>query len=179
MKPLVKTSGSKISTSTYRSSAVRSEGRLDVRKSAGSPELSARNASLMTSEYRVAKRPRGRVLVDYNQNAWGRTPLPASTLRPRPEATVSTPLAWKKSRLVPASNFWLDNVRADRARRRFMKPLLAAKGRTDLKTFLTPHEIANRLEIFDVIAIRALTATSIGTASSVPQIPQTKLRRSA
>ena len=29
--------------------------------------------ALMTAEYRVANRPRGRVLVDYNQNAWGRT----------------------------------------------------------------------------------------------------------
>jgi hypothetical protein len=27
---------------------------------------------LVTAEYRVAKRPAGRVLVDYNQNAWGR-----------------------------------------------------------------------------------------------------------
>ena len=34
-------------------------------------ELAARIPALMTSEYRVAKRPRGRVLVDYNQNAWG------------------------------------------------------------------------------------------------------------
>jgi len=27
----------------------------------------------MTAEYRVAKRPHGRVLVDYNQNRWGST----------------------------------------------------------------------------------------------------------
>jgi len=35
-------------------------------------------------EYRVAKRPKGRVLLDYNQNAWGRTPasrLPSSVFR--------------------------------------------------------------------------------------------------
>ncbi len=36
-------------------------------------ELAGRHPRLMTSEYRVAKRPKGRVLVDYNQNAWGRT----------------------------------------------------------------------------------------------------------
>ena len=36
-------------------------------------ELAARNPELMTAEYQVAKRPKGRVLVDYNQNAWGRT----------------------------------------------------------------------------------------------------------
>ena len=45
-------------------------------------ELASRHPQLMTSEYRVAKRPRGRVLVDYNQNAWGRTL--ASVYSPRP-----------------------------------------------------------------------------------------------
>ena len=34
-------------------------------------ELAARHPALITAEYRVAKRPRGRVLVDYNQNALG------------------------------------------------------------------------------------------------------------
>ncbi|HEY8714257.1 MAG TPA: hypothetical protein VIM00_02705, partial [Candidatus Acidoferrum sp.] len=32
-------------------------------------ELEARHPKIITAEYRVAKRPRGRVLVDYNQNA--------------------------------------------------------------------------------------------------------------
>jgi bifunctional non-homologous end joining protein LigD len=35
--------------------------------------LAARNPELLTAEYRIAKRPARRVLVDYNQNAWGRT----------------------------------------------------------------------------------------------------------
>ena len=34
-------------------------------------ELASRHPALITAEYRVAKRPRGRVLVDYNQNALG------------------------------------------------------------------------------------------------------------
>ena len=34
-------------------------------------ELATRIPALMTAEYRVAKRPKGRVLVDYNQNALG------------------------------------------------------------------------------------------------------------
>jgi len=38
-----------------------------------SHELAIRNPSLITAEYRVAKRPKGRVLVDYNQNRWGST----------------------------------------------------------------------------------------------------------
>ena len=51
---------------------------------------------LITAEYRVAKRPEGRVLVDYNQNAWGRTLASIYSVRPRPTATVSTPLTWEE-----------------------------------------------------------------------------------
>src|SRR5262249_51637640 len=36
-------------------------------------ELEARHPKVVTAEYRVAKRPAKHVLVDYNQNAWGRT----------------------------------------------------------------------------------------------------------
>ncbi|HWI56602.1 MAG TPA: non-homologous end-joining DNA ligase, partial [Bacillota bacterium] len=39
---------------------------------------------LITAEYRVAKRPKGRVLVDYNQNAWGRTLASVYSVRPKP-----------------------------------------------------------------------------------------------
>ena len=59
-------------------------------------ELAARHPALITAEYRVAKRPHGRVLVDYNQNAWGRTLASIYSVRPRPEATVSTPVTWKE-----------------------------------------------------------------------------------
>src|SRR6266478_2080893 len=57
-------------------------------------ELAARHPALMTAEYRVMKRPRGRVLVDYNQNRWGSTLASVYSPRPRPEATVSTPATW-------------------------------------------------------------------------------------
>src|SRR5688572_10786832 len=50
--------------------------------------------SIITAEYRIAKRPAGRVLVDYNQNAWGRTLASVYSPRPKPGATVSTPVAW-------------------------------------------------------------------------------------
>ena len=56
-------------------------------------ELAGRHPALMTAEYRVAKRPHGRVLVDYNQNAWGQTLASIYSVRPRPEASVSTPVA--------------------------------------------------------------------------------------
>src|SRR6201999_701988 len=59
-------------------------------------ELATRNPKLITAEYKVAKRPHGRVLVDYNQNAWGRTLASIYSVRPRPEATVSTPVTWKE-----------------------------------------------------------------------------------
>ena len=42
----------------------------------------ARHPKLLTTEYRVAARPRGRVLVDYNQNAWGQTLASIYSVRP-------------------------------------------------------------------------------------------------
>ena len=58
--------------------------------------LAALRPDLMTAEYRIAKRPRQRVLVDYNQNAWGRTLASIYSVRPQPKATVSTPITWKE-----------------------------------------------------------------------------------
>ena len=49
-------------------------------------ELAEPAPTLMTSEYKVAKRPKGRVLVDYNQNAWGRTLASVYSVRPHPRA---------------------------------------------------------------------------------------------
>ena len=51
---------------------------------------------MLTAEYRVAKRPAGRVLVDYNQNAWGRTLASLYSVRARPHATVSAPVTWQE-----------------------------------------------------------------------------------
>jgi DNA ligase D-like protein (predicted polymerase) len=57
--------------------------------------LDALHPALITSEYRVAKRPTGRVLVDYNQNAWGRTLASVYSVRPQPRALVSTPVTMR------------------------------------------------------------------------------------
>ena len=97
-------------------------------------ELAARHPALMTAEYRVAKRPQGRVLVDYNQNAWGRTLASIYSVRPRPEATVSTPVTWNEvERGVRIEDFTLRNVPARIAKvGDLWKPLLAARGRFDL-----------------------------------------------
>lgn len=92
----------------------------------------------MTSEYSVARRPRGRVVVDYNQNRWGSTLASVYSVRPRPLAIVSTPLTWSEvSGRARAEDFRIDNVPARvRARGDLWKPLLAARGRTNLDTFL-------------------------------------------
>ena len=99
--------------------------------------LAALRPDLMTAEYRIAKRPRQRVLVDYNQNAWGRTLASIYSVRPQPKATVSTPITWKElERGVRIEDFRMDNVR-----RRIKKlgdlwaPLLARKGRAKLASF--------------------------------------------
>jgi bifunctional non-homologous end joining protein LigD len=94
-------------------------------------ELAAKHPKLITAEYRVAKRPRGRVLVDYNQNAWGRTLASVYSVRPKPHAPVSTPVSWEEvGRKIRIEDFRLDNVR-DRlaAVGDLWKPLLAKRGR--------------------------------------------------
>ena len=101
-------------------------------------ELAVRHPALMTSEYRVAKRPKGRVLVDYNQNAWGRTLASVYSVRPHPRACVSTPITWKEVEAgVRIEDFRIDNVRARfKKTGDLFKPLLAKKGRVDLGKFL-------------------------------------------
>jgi bifunctional non-homologous end joining protein LigD len=57
-------------------------------------ELANRHPTILTAQYRIAKRPKGRVLVDYNQNAWGRTLASVYSVRPTKAASVSTPVTW-------------------------------------------------------------------------------------
>jgi bifunctional non-homologous end joining protein LigD len=101
-------------------------------------ELAVRHPALITAEYRVAKRPRGRVLVDYNQNAWGRTLASIYSVRPRDEASVSTPVTWKEiDRGVRIEDFTLKNVPARVARLGDLwKPVLRARGRFDLSKYV-------------------------------------------
>lgn len=100
--------------------------------------LAAQAPQLITAVYKVAKRPRGRVLVDYNQNAWGRTLASIYSVRPQPKATVSTPVKWSElERGVSINDFRMDNVPA-RLRRLgdLWKPLLAKRGRFKLEVYL-------------------------------------------
>jgi bifunctional non-homologous end joining protein LigD len=101
-------------------------------------ELAARHPALMTAQYRVAKRPSGRVLVDYNQNAWGRTLASVYSVRPRPDATVSTPVTWNEVETgVRMEDFAVHNVRARIARLGDLwAPLNRPRGRFALTKFV-------------------------------------------
>jgi bifunctional non-homologous end joining protein LigD len=77
-----------------------------------SVELSKKYPQLMTAVYTRAKRPAGRVLVDYNQNRWGSTLASIYSVRPTPEASVSTPVTWKELPKVEIADFTVRNVPA-------------------------------------------------------------------
>ena len=139
MKPLAKTSGSKgmhIYVPIIRGPVQKTVWTF---AKALAVELASRNPGLMTSEYKVARRPKGRVLLDYNQNRWGSTLASIYSVRPTPLASVSTPLTWKEVAAgVSIEDFRLDNVR-DRINKSgdLWKPLVVSRGRTNLETFLT------------------------------------------
>ncbi len=73
MKPLVKTSGSEgLHLYVAIARGPRQKQVWGFAK-ALAKRLEKEHPRLVTAEFLVADRPRGRVLVDYNQNAWGRT----------------------------------------------------------------------------------------------------------
>ena len=138
MPSVVKTTGSK-GLHVY-APIVRGPEQGDVRTFAHvlAQELARRHPGLITAEYRVAKRPRGRVLVDYNQNRWGSTLASIYSVRPRPEATVSTPVTWKEvEKGVRVEDFTVKTVPARVATiGDVWKPLLEKRGRFDLSQFV-------------------------------------------
>jgi bifunctional non-homologous end joining protein LigD len=138
MKPLVKTTGSSgvhIYVPIVRGLL---QKKVWTFAKALAQTLAAQNSELLTAEYRIAKRPEGRILVDYNQNAWGRTLASIYSVRPKPGATVSTPLTWDEvEKGVQLSDFTIANVPA-RVKKLgdLWKPLLAARGRFDLESVM-------------------------------------------
>jgi bifunctional non-homologous end joining protein LigD len=138
MRPLVKTTGSRgihIYVPIVRGPLQKEVWTVAKRLA---KELAAENPSQITSEYRVAHRPAGRVLVDYNQNAWGRTLASVYSVRPKPLATVSMPVTWKEvSRGIRIENFHLRNAPRRIARLGDLwKPLLSTRGRFRLEKLL-------------------------------------------
>ncbi len=100
--------------------------------------LAPEHAKLLTVVYKTANRPRGRVLLDYNQNAWGRTLASVYSVRPKRRAPVSTPVSWREvERGLHIEDFRMDNVPA-RVRKLgdLWESLLAQSGRFDLRRYL-------------------------------------------
>jgi bifunctional non-homologous end joining protein LigD len=104
--------------------------------------MAKQSPALITAEYKIAKRPQGRVLVDYNQNAWGRTLSSLYSVRPKPHAPVSMPVTWKEiEKGITIEQFTLKN-----ARQRIKKlgdlwtPLLPnQQPRVDLSNVMKAH----------------------------------------
>ena len=104
-------------------------------------ELESRHPNIITAEYRKVKRPYARVLVDYNQNAWGRTLASIYSVRPTPFAGVSTPVTWEEiEEGISIDDFRIDNVRERVAEvGDLWKPVAVGKKRFDLtKVFTAP-----------------------------------------
>jgi bifunctional non-homologous end joining protein LigD len=100
--------------------------------------MEQRDPKLVTAEYKITRRPEGRVLVDYNQNAWGRTLASIYSVRPKPRASVSTPVTWKEvEEGIAIEDFRMDNVPSRLAKLGDLwEPLLEKKGRFRLDKFL-------------------------------------------
>ena len=101
-------------------------------------QMEAARPKTITAIYAKARRPHGRVLVDYNQNAWGRTLASIYSVRPTPAASVSMPVTWEEvAGGVAIEDFRIDNA-PERIRERgdLWKPLLSAKGRFRLESLI-------------------------------------------
>jgi bifunctional non-homologous end joining protein LigD len=118
-------------------------------------DLARRHPALMTVEYRVAKRPAGRVLVDYNQNASGRTLASVYSVRPTLFAGVSMPVSWKEvERGVSVEDFHMKNAVAR----------VRAKG--DLYSPLVPAS-APRFDVYGTFAGQDASAPHVGQSRRV------------
>jgi bifunctional non-homologous end joining protein LigD len=97
--------------------------------------LAKQHPKLITAVYRVAERPAGHVLVDYNQNAWGRTLASAYSVRPKPGAPISMPLRWEEvEQGIRLEDFHMRNAAARIAETGdLFKPLLQKRGRVSLE----------------------------------------------
>ena len=99
---------------------------------------------ILTSEYRVAKRSPNRILVDYNQNAWGRTLASVYSVRPKPRAPVSAPVTWEEvERGIEIAEF--PHRQHDAAPREGGRPLsLLCSSRKIASSLRLPYEIADQ-----------------------------------
>src|SRR5204863_3419544 len=100
--------------------------------------LESRHPNIITAEYGVAKSLAKHVLVDYNQNAWGRTLASVYSVRPTPLATVSTPVTWEEvEHGISMQEFTLSTVPGRIAEvGDLWEDLLKPEGRFDLEAAL-------------------------------------------
>ncbi len=138
MKPLVKTTGSRGVHIYVPIERGPTQKQVWTFAKTFAVSLASLKTELLTSEYRVERRPRERVLVDYNQNAWGRTLASVYSVRPRPGAPVSTPVSWAEvERGIAMDDFRMDNVPARLSKLGDgWKPMLAKRGRFPLARML-------------------------------------------
>jgi bifunctional non-homologous end joining protein LigD len=97
-------------------------------------QIAKAHPDILTAEYKIAKRPKGRVLVDYNQNAFGKTLASIYSVRPNEDAAVSTPVTWEELEAgCEPGDFTMRNVpqRLEKVGD-LWKPLLSKSGRFKL-----------------------------------------------
>ena len=103
-----------------------------------SHELAKVHSDVLTAVYKVEKRPKNRVLLDYNQNRFGATLASIYSVRPNEFAGVSTPVTWEEVEhgIVP-EDFTMLNV-PERVEQLgdLWKPLIQPRGRYDLGKLL-------------------------------------------
>jgi bifunctional non-homologous end joining protein LigD len=119
----------------------------DVRRAAVAlaREMERRAPDLATSAW--WKEERHGVFMDYNQNARDRTVAAAYSIRPRPDARVSTPLSWDEVPNVDASAFTIDSVPERFAQVGDAAADIAAHaGRLDGLLALSDRDTANGLQ---------------------------------
>jgi bifunctional non-homologous end joining protein LigD len=138
MKPLAKTTGSRgihVYVAIVRGPT---QKRVWAFAKRFAQDMAKLRPHLITAEYRIAKRPEGRVLVDYNQNAWGRTLASVYSPRPQPRATVSAPLTWQEVEGgAQTEDFCIGNMPRRIAEvGDLWAPLLAKQARFDLEPLL-------------------------------------------
>lgn len=108
--------------------------------------LGKRHPSLFTLVYRVADRPRNRVLLDFNQNAEGKTLAAPYAVRPTSRATVSAPLRWDEVEDgVRAEWFRMDTMPARVAEvGDLWAPVAADEGRADISGLVAAADPGDR-----------------------------------
>jgi bifunctional non-homologous end joining protein LigD len=101
-------------------------------------ELAKAHPDLLTAVYKVATRPRGRVFIDYGQNRLGATLASIYSVRPTPQASVSTPVTWEEVECgIETADFTMRNVPKRVAKLGDLwKPLTHTRGRFHLEKLL-------------------------------------------